>query len=44
MKPAKYRYGSALRIVGFKKFFIKIQEASVNIIKKGFSIQKNLFL
>ena len=22
MKPAKYRYGSALRIVGFKKFFV----------------------
>ena len=24
MKPAKYLYGSASRIVGFKKFFIKI--------------------
>jgi len=24
MKPAKYLYGSASRIVGFKKFFISV--------------------
>jgi hypothetical protein len=44
IKPAEYLYGSASRIVGFKKFFIaqsaKYVKSLVNIFYKAFFVKE----